>query len=177
MAGGYKMKRLLIALVIMAMSVGVAVAEDTRSPIYEVDLSISGTTTAMGGNANYSGISWFTVNTSDSNLDITKYKGNMGVWSIQIYRIDLAKSNLNNIALTGVNASGATNQLYYTISNVDNSNIWATTGVTAIGGPPALSGSSRMVLQFTPEFAKYYKFGVMSGITQFNTIKAKLLVQ
>lgn len=171
------MKRLLMSLVAFVFMSGTAIAEDTRSPVYEVDLAISGTTTGINQSSSYTGVSWFTVNTDDANIDITKYKGNMGVWSIQIHNIILAKSNANNITLSGVNASGATLTAVYTISNVDNENIWAKTGVTTIGSEVALSGSTPMVIPFQPEFAKYYKIGILSGMTPFNTIKAKLLVQ
>lgn len=138
---------------------------------YTAVLSISGTTTALNQSNTYSGTSWYPT------IDTFAINPVQRSFSVQVYEVDFADSNQNNITITSGNASGATYQLVYSVSNVDTTAFWTSSGVTDIGGPIALSGSSVFVQTFTPEFAKYLKIGIVSGMTQFDTFKTVIAIQ
>lgn len=138
---------------------------------YVTTLSISGTTTALNQSNTYSGVSWY------STIDTFAVNPIQRLFSVQVYEVSLADFNQNDVTLTSGNASGATYQLVYSVSNIDTDVFWSSSGVTTIGGPTALSGSSVYVQTFTPEFAKYLKIGVVSGMTQFNTFKTTIAIQ
>jgi hypothetical protein len=104
-------------------------------------------------------------------------KNGAGAYSIQLYRIGLAESNANNIALTTANSSGATIAMYYQQGNNNSDNLWAGSGVTLIGSTMPLSGQTCETIEFHPEFARFYRFGVLTGMTPFNRVRATLTVQ
>ena len=174
------MKRIFtLGLVVLFLCLSNTVmAERVVSPMYEIDLSIStGTTTALNQAGTYTGISWFNVNSTDSVIDLSKYGVNLQKFSVQAYQINLAKSNQNTIALSTVNASGATYTLYYTVSNKDDAGLWAGAGVTIIGANIALTGQTTVIQPFTPEFARYMRVGVLTGMTQFQNFRVVMEIQ
>ena len=190
-----KMKRLfaiLLGFILLLGVSGTGTAEDIRSPFNEFtfEINLTGTTTAISGASNVaSGISWFmydrqanrppTTDAGNSTFQISDLKMNLGVFSIQVYQVDLALSNPDNRTLDGRD-SGATYNIVYQASNVDLAHIWETSAVTAVypsDGVPLNSGTTVQVFPITPEFAKYYRFGFLTGITQFRRAKAKLILQ
>ena len=130
----------------------------------------------MNKTANESGVSWFQID-DDAVLDLKTVKPAMGVWTITLEYITLADSNVNNIALSSGNASGATFAIVYKVSGVSDEAHWINSGTTIIGGTKALSGQSLEQIPFTPEFGRIYKFGLLSGMTPFKDAKAKLHIQ
>ena len=146
------------------------ISMSARAGDYVASLDISGTTTALNQDVTYSGTSWY------STIDILAIRPLHKVFSVQVTEVDLAASNQDNTILTSDNGSGATYYLVYTVSNKDDDDLWAGSGVTEICGPIALSGATPVVQPFIPETAKYLKVGVISGMTQFNTFKATLAI-
>lgn len=160
------MKRFICVLGVVSLlfAATIAMGEEIRSGLYEFDLSTGGSMSARNGT------STFLVDGS-SYIDMSAVKPNLGVFSIQMYQI--TKGALCG-SYSDWMSSGATYTVRYYTSN--SFGTWST-GTTTIAGPNAISGSSTEVRPFTPEFAKYYKFEVVAGITQFGTVKGKLLVQ
>lgn len=170
-------KSILLILLGALLFAGPVFGADISAPIYTVNLTISGSTTALNQSGTYSGISIFTVDGRASVIDLASYKPINRVFSVTAKKLGLALSNLNKVTLTSVNASGTTYTLYYIPSNVDSANIWPGAGVTTFGGTRALSGSTPYVQTFTPEFARFYKIGFLSGMTQFKDVEFVLSIQ
>ena len=143
----------------------IAVAEEIRSGFYEFDLSTNGSMSAG------SGTSIFLIDGSSAPLDLSMVQPNMGVWSLQVYQITKG-------ALTGSIIDFGESGVTYTIdySTSIKNGIWSS-GTTNIVSAMSLSGQTTEVIPFIPEFAKYYRFRVTSGITQIGTLRAKLLIQ
>ena len=143
----------------------VAIAEEIRAGLYEFDLSTNGSMSAG------SGTSTFLIDGSSAPLDLSMIKPALGVFSLQVYQITKG-------ALTGsiidFGASGVTYTIDY--STAIKNGIWSS-GTTTIVSAMSLSGQTTEVIPFTPEFAKYYRFRITSGISQFGTFRAKLLIQ
>ena len=172
------MKKSIFSILLGALLfAGTALGADMSAPVYTANLTISGSTTARNQSATYSGLSIFTVDGRDSVIDLASYKPINRAFSLTAKKLGLALSNGNNVTLTSANASGATYELYYVPSNVDSANIWAGAGVTKFGGTLALSGSTPYVQTFSPEFARFYKIGFRSGMTQFKDLEFVLSIQ
>jgi hypothetical protein len=175
------MKRaILLILALLFMGGGtVFAAEEIEAVYHEYDLALasSGTTTGINQAATRSGISWFTVDGATGPLDMYAVKNNVGSYTFQIYQVSLADSNVNGVTLSTANASGATLTAYYQRGVVNSENLWIGSGVTAIIGPVALSGQTCESIEFYPEAGRYLYIGVLTGMTPFEAIRAKLLVQ
>ena len=170
------MKRLIVMAIIL-WSCAAFAETNVVNEMYVLDLTISGTTTQKNSEATYSGLSMFSIDGGGMVLDLSKYKLPGRIFSFQLYRIDLALSNPDNETLTTSADSGATITVYYIPSNVNSYSLWAGSGVTAITSTLALSGSTPVPLEFDPEHVRFLQIGAQTGVSQFSTIKAKLIMQ
>jgi len=146
----------------------IAVAEEIRSGLYEFDLSTNGSMSAG------SGTSIFLIDGSSAPLDLSMVQPNLGVWSLQVYQINPGALTASASGNSPWQLSGVTYTIDYSTS-IKNG-IWSS-GTTNIVSAMSLSGQTTEVIPFIPEFAKYYRFRVTSGITQIGTLRAKLLIQ
>ena len=163
------MRKYVIGVILALFLISPVWGEETRSGVYLFDLTISGEMNA-GSGTSFLQVDSKSYNETGYPLNLDMIKPNLGVFSIQVYQI-------NGGSLTDAEGEFLTSGVTYTLdySTSIKKDVWSsgTTRITLT----ALSGQTTEVIPFTPEFARFYRFRITSGITQIGIFKAKLLIQ
>ena len=162
------MKKLIIGIILAVVGLSsVTFAEEIRTGTYQYDLS-TGSSMSAG-----SGTSALLVD-GNASLDLFQTMPNLRIFALQVYEITGGALTASTTGASPFQQSGVTYTIDYSTSI--NAGTWSS-GTTNIVSAIAISGQSTEVINFAPEFGRYYRFRVTAGITQFGTFKAKLLIE
>jgi len=165
------MKKVLGIWMVIAIVFGiaiVAVSEEVRYPIYEFDLTLQNTTRGQG--TGQTGVSPFVIDGGGYDLDLKMVNPGLGVFTMSPYMIS---------GHTNTFSSGNTYTLTYSVTNVPNpmSHHYTNSGTTIIYGPIAMSGTTGKNYTFTPEFGRWYRFFLETGISRYEHFRVRLIIQ